>query len=217
VPKLIGLDLPAKVWVEAVNQDLENPSSPPKPCRLCAQPIGAPSSQPICFSALAASTNGVREFFLDPHAEVVDISADGSGRNAVFFTAEQYYGGSGSLNLLTLLVFSPSEKALESLLPPILRSNLSEYRFWPASEVSPYKLLTVAEFEWVDGEAHVDEHRYRVRTYAYQPAARKYAQIDKYVTAKKYLVLDSWDELKVLAGEESTLRARLKKAASQPR
>jgi hypothetical protein len=217
VQKLTGLESPARVWVEAAGEDFLETHNPLKPCRLCVQPIGAPSTQTICFSALADSTYGVREFFLDPHAEVMDISTDSSGRNAVFFAARQNFGGSGSSNLLTLLVFSPGQKTLDSLLPPILLAEQSEYRFWIDREASPYKLLTVADFVWGHGEAHPGEHRYRLRTYAYSPAARRYAQIDEYVTAKKYLVDDSWGELKVLPAEDSALRARLKKAAPQPR
>jgi hypothetical protein len=217
VQKLIGLESPARVWVEAAGEDFLETHNPLKPCRLCVQPIGGLSSQTVCFSALADSTYGVREFFLDPHAEAIDISTDSSGRKAIFFTAWQNLGGSGSLNLLTLLVFSQGQKTLDSLLPPILLAEQSEYRFWIDREASPYKLLTVADFVWGHGEAHFAEHHYRISTYAWSPAIGMYARIDEYVTAKKYEGLDSRDVLNVIEGEDATLRARLKKVASQPR
>jgi hypothetical protein len=144
-------------------------------------------------------------FGLNPEATAVRLTNNIDG---LLFTAEASAGGSGSSNILALLV--PGQGArLRNLFPSIVVSEQSEHQFIYRQVSSDMPIFAVADYLWSDGETHFSRHRFTISVYTYGKNVPYYQLRDQYVTAKKYPSLDEADAIVVIAHEKPEILARL--------
>lgn len=173
------------------------------------------NSEPAQFSLVSTARSCFRaeadgaSYPMNPRYDAI---APPMGQPAVvmfLFVAEEVALGSGQRKLLTLLTPDDAGQAI-SLTPSILISEQSQYGFLWGEDSSGFPILNTADYIWLAEETHLGEHHYRIRTYRYDSAAGRYAEMFNYRTERKYPGLDDLDDLEVLDGELDVIRGRLR-------
>ena len=148
-------------------------------------------------------------FWDDPRAEFVDFSG---GRQAVIFSANLNYSGSGAELLWTLLVLD-DDGIWKNLFPEITTSNQNEHLFWHSAALSPYGIFSVADFIWGEHDTHFGPHRYQVKSYTYCQKSGKYVQADEFTTPQEFPQVDETAGISVIRPELPKIQRRLQQHA----
>lgn len=136
---------------------------------------------------------------------------------AFLFTPIFRGGGSGEVQLISLLVPDMKKAKWKNLLPEIYITNLGEWKFLKCPLLSQRKLLVTADFIFSEEETHYSSHKYRIRIYNYSQKENNYILFDEYETNKKYYPLegDMPPIESVINQEMKEILSRLKKIKSK--
>jgi hypothetical protein len=153
--------------------------------------------------AALSSGSVVYEFGLDPRSERLSLKDGGS---LVFFSAQFYGGGSGTLDRLAILQLENGGKIV-NLLPFLGVTNQSERAIWNVPEASSFPILVTADFYWeMEKETHFSRHFYIVSAYCFDAKSSRYMEAFSYRTFKKYPGLDEVDRVHVLGPEQAEMQ-----------
>lgn len=198
---IFGYDKPVQIRVTSGFGSVEDTRQPFSPALICADDI-AKLFTLDCYQARTSKD----AYFDDPHVKFVDIT---EGHQAVLFSANLNYSGSGWTWLWSLLILN-HEGLWQNLFPEITSSNQSEQLFWSSPALSSYEIFTVADFIWGEGERHFGAHRYELKSYEYCPITSKYALADHFITKSKFPERDDVDQFNIIRSEMTEIQARLK-------
>ena len=191
----------------AYEANVANPVAPRVPARLCFSQ-NARSSR-YCFLA-EAEHHGLKYAF--QKVEDLVLRQFQNATNPVYgvlFGARFRAGGSGNLRLVTLWSIPSVRQAPRQLLPRILLSKQSEYRFVRGVGPRGSTVFTAADYVWGKGETHFSAHRFTFSVYTYDSRTRRFVRILRYVTARKYPSFDDVDVIDVIRHEIGEIRRRL--------
>jgi hypothetical protein len=160
-----------------------------------------------CFTLATKTDSQIQYYFgLDPKAQRVALEAGGS---VIFFSGIFSGGGSGFLESFALLQYDNNGN-INNLLPEVYIADGGDRHVWKLTDVSPMPVITFAEANWAEGEAHYgDKHFYTVSAYVYDPNPMKYTKRLEYVTSQKYSDEEDPKLLSVLANEKPTIVGKL--------
>ncbi|MGB6064551.1 MAG: hypothetical protein WBG50_07060 [Desulfomonilaceae bacterium] len=184
IPKTLGI---SRNWraiaYEAKTKDrLESTDWPAKLC-FCSEDGKVKQD---CFQAIAVRKDAtwncqfVRELSLTP------IFEKKYPQEGVLFVPMFSGGGSGTLNLITLWVFSEQMKKFVNILPVITITNLGQYKILHDRQDQLDGTLVIADFIWKEGETHFDPHQYEINIYKYNQEHRLFEMVGSFVTKDTY-------------------------------
>lgn len=202
--RIFGYGEPVQIRIVSGFGSVEDTRQPFSPALICDDDIRGKFTLD-CYQARTAKD----VYFDDPHVTFVAITGS---YQAVLFSANVNYSGSGWTWLWSLLVLN-RDGLWQNLFPEITSSNQSEHLFWSSPALSSYKVFTVADFIWAEGETHFSAHRYEVKSYGYCPSTSKYVLLDDFATTRKFPGLDDVDKLNVIQPEMHEIQVHLKDKA----
>ena len=156
-------------------------------------------------------------FGREPKLSVIDLS---KGEQAMFF--EVASGGvSGWSVHFALLKFCDQEQSpgctlneLGNYLPDdVSVSAQSRHAWWEVSEFSDSKIFLTADWVWSPGGTKNSAHRYNVSVFAlrsHDENEARYYLVDRFMTARSYLLNQRGDLADVLGEEKQEILSRLK-------
>lgn len=203
--QLFGYDKPVRIRVTTGFGSVESPQ-PFVPAVICVDSI-EPGGTLDCFAAKTKKD----VYFDDPRVKFIAIT---DSHEAVLFSANLNYSGSGWTWLWSLLILN-RDGLWQNLFPEITSSNQSEHLFWSSPALSSYKVFTVADFIWAEGETHFSAHRYEIKSYEYCPSTSKYFLADDFTTKQKFPGLDDADKLDVIHPMLPEIQRRLRQRAAK--
>jgi hypothetical protein len=202
---IFGYHDPVQIRITSGFGSVEDTSQPFSPALICDDDIIKHFTLD-CYQARTKKDT----YFDDPHVQFVSIS---DSHQAVLFSANSNYSGSGWTWLWSLLTLT-HDGHWKNLFPEVTSSNQSEYLFWSSPALSSYKIFTVADFIWAEGETHFSSHRYQITSYEYCAPASKYVVGDRFITKSKFPGLDDVEHLNVIRPEMAEIQGRLKEKAA---
>jgi hypothetical protein len=173
--------------------------SPKGPATVCVE--GPPRRQ--CYTM-------PKDFGRSPEATLVQVE---KGMPALLFSAES--GGVSGWEIHFALLHQGQGNGLEDLfLSNLSTSNQSEHEFWNLPAFSDAPIFATADYVWGPDEAHYDEHRYIVSTYARRGSTAidgHYYLEDRYMTTRKYDI----EKGNILSSEKPEILARLRRVRAE--
>ncbi|MEJ1933028.1 hypothetical protein WDZ92_22715 [Nostoc sp. NIES-2111] len=151
----------------------------------------------------------------DPGAEIVQIDKK---TQAILFQAS----GSGASAYpihFALLRQTPSGK-LENILPSAFKlSSQSQHRFFNDPSLYATPIFVTADYHWGLNDSHHGAHRFFISVYLLQKhldsGTTKYTLADRFMTRKRYGVVDSDDD--ILTAEAPEWKSRLRRVLESTR
>lgn len=201
---IFGYNKPVQIRIVSGFGSVDDTQQPFSPALICDDDIHGKFTLD-CYQARTAKD----VYFDDPQVTFVTITGS---HQAALFSTNVNYSGSGWTWLWSLLILNRDGR-WQNLFPEITSSNQSEYLFWSAPALSSYKVFTVADFIWAEGETHFSAHGYEIKSYEYCPSTSKYVLADDFATKMKFPGLDDVDKLSVIQPQMREIQAHLKNKA----
>lgn len=202
IPKTSGMS--GNWHAIAYEPNEEDEQFPEWPAKLCFFSDDGKGKQD-CFQAIAARKDHTWNCQFVRELSVVPIFETKYPQEGVLFVPMFMGGGSGTLSMVTLWVFSEQKKQFVNMLPLITITNQAEYKILQDKGPALDGTLVTADFEWEEGESHFEPHKYRITIYRHNEHNKVFEPVGDYVTKKKYPGLDDVDTIDVISHEMETI------------
>ena len=176
---LMGASKPVILDIVQGKQESYNDEHP-----VAAQVCIANVQRQLCY----VPRSGPNIYFTITGAESVEIAP---GQRALLLRTGAY-ANKETFTLISLLVIGRKGNLI-NIFPDIVRSVLQdEISLWRDAAISPYLVVTTANFEWLDGDAsYFSTHIYSISAYQFCPEVGRYNKAIWFRLAKKFPGADS--------------------------
>jgi len=136
-------------------------------------------------------------------------------KNGLVFFINSHNAFGGFQTSLALLVPGPKESLRNLLARNTAYSERGEFEFWQDKSISPWPVLSIADYVWGRDESRNDQHYYEIRTLLLDARSGQYTLRDHFQTRAKYATPSLDDRDRVLDSEKTNLIAHLERTIRQ--
>jgi hypothetical protein len=179
------------------------------PAKLCFS-YDSVGHEQECFEAEIIIDKTSYKFQLVNNLSIISLSKGQNTENGILFIAEYFGGGSGTLSLISIWIYSIEEKKFVNILPKVTITEQGEYKILMANGDKEESIFVIADYILGKGETHFDPHRYKISIYQYNIKNSAFNLLAEYVTTSKYKSLNYSNKADIINYELDKIKKYIK-------